>query len=55
MPFYAIAPGVRAGLRMTSELDHASLLAFTEDALGIEEHLGAAATAPSLTDALAGS
>ncbi len=52
MPFYAIAPTIRPGLRATTELDHASMLAFAEDTLGIAEHLGAAANAPNLAQAL---
>lgn len=48
MPFVAIAPTVPSGTVATGRLDHASLLAFTEDALGITTRLGAAATAPDL-------
>lgn len=48
MPFVAIAPGVPSGTVVGTPLGHASLLAFTEDALGISEHLGAAAGAPDL-------
>ena len=51
MPFFVVAPSVQPGTRPTGELDHAALLAFTEDALGISEHLGAAAGAASLRTA----
>lgn len=51
MPFLAIVPAIVPGTVADTELDHYSLLAFTEDALGIVEHLGAAATAPSLAAA----
>jgi hypothetical protein len=48
MPFLAIAPSVVPGTSVTAELDHYSLLAFTEDALGIETHLGHAEGAADL-------
>jgi hypothetical protein len=51
MPFVAIAPSIVPGTRVETELDHYSLLAFTEDALGVSTHLGGAADAPSLADA----
>lgn len=51
MPFVAIAPSIVAGTRATAELDHFSLLSFTEAALGIAAHLGRAASAPSLAAA----
>jgi phospholipase C len=51
MPFIAIAPSIVPGTRAEAELDHYSLLAFTEDALGITTRLGEAANAPSLADA----
>ena len=49
--FTAVAPSIAPGTRVDTELDHYSLLAFTEDALGITIHLGQAADAPSLADA----
>ena len=49
--FTAVAPSIAPGTRVDTELDHYSLLAFTEDALGITTHLGQAADAPSLADA----
>ena len=51
MPFLAITPSMIPGTRAKAEIDHYSLLAFTEDALGITAHLGKAATAPSLSAA----
>ncbi|HEX2786131.1 MAG TPA: alkaline phosphatase family protein, partial [Ilumatobacteraceae bacterium] len=51
MPFIAIAPSIIPRTRATAEIDHYSLLAFTEDALGIATRLGKAATASSLADA----
>ena len=51
MPFVAVVPSIKPGTIATAELDHYSLLAFTEDALGISTHLGKAATAPSLAKA----
>ncbi len=51
MPFVAVAPSVAPGTVVTTPLGHASLLAFTEDALGISTHLGAASTAPALAAA----
>ena len=50
MPFVAIAPTVPAGSAMSTRLDHYALLRSTEDMLGIAEHLGRAAAAPSLRD-----
>ena len=50
-PFVAIAPSIVPGTRVATELDHYSLLAFTEDALGVPTRLGSAATAPSMADA----
>ncbi|MGZ4805683.1 MAG: alkaline phosphatase family protein [Ilumatobacteraceae bacterium] len=49
--FTAVAPSIVPGTRVETELDHYSLLAFTEDALGITTRLGKAAAAPSLADA----
>ena len=54
IPFLAAAPTVRAGTVASATLDHFSLLRFTEDALGLDEHLGRAATATDLRDAIAG-
>jgi hypothetical protein len=51
MPFFAIAPWIVPGTRADGQLDHYSLLAFTEDALGITTRLGSAAEAPSLAAA----
>lgn len=51
MPFFAVGPSVTPGTEVTATLNHGSLLAFTEDALGISAHLGAAASAPSLAAA----
>ena len=51
LPFIAIAPSIRAGTNADVELDHYSLLAFTEDALGIATRLGQAANATSMADA----
>ncbi len=51
MPFFAVAPSIDPGTRAQVELDHYSLLGFTEDALGITTRLGKAAGAPSLADA----
>jgi hypothetical protein len=53
MPFVAVAPSVVPGTRVDTELDHYSLLAITEDALGIGTRLGGAADAPSLAAAFA--
>ncbi len=50
-PFFAIAPSIVPGTRVETELDHYSLLAFTEDALGASTRLGSAAGAPSMADA----
>ncbi len=49
--FTAVVPSIVPGTRVETELDHYSLLAFTEDAVGITSHLGKAADAPSLADA----
>jgi hypothetical protein len=51
MPFVAIAPSIVRGTRADIELDHYSLLAFTEDALGITTRLGHAADAASMAGA----
>ena len=51
MPFIAIAPSIRPGTNVDVELDHFSLLAFTEDALGVATRLGQAAGAMSMADA----
>jgi phosphatidylinositol-3-phosphatase len=51
MPFVAVLPSLKPGTVAQSEIDHYSLLAFTEDALGIGAHLGKAANAPSLATA----
>jgi hypothetical protein len=51
MPFIAIAPPIVPGTRAEAEIDHYSLLAFTEDAFGITTRLGKAADASSLADA----
>ena len=52
IPFVAVLPTVVAGTTSGVRLDHYSLLAFTEDALGISTHLGHAAGAASLAGAL---
>ena len=49
MPFIAIAPSVAPGTVATATLDHFSLLRFTEEALGITEHLGRAASTPPIS------
>jgi hypothetical protein len=54
IPFLAAAPTVRVGTVASVTLDHFSLLRFTEDALGLDEHLGRAADAADLRDAVAG-
>jgi hypothetical protein len=51
MPFIAIAPSIAPGTKAATELDHYSLLAFTEDALGIATRLGHAGAASSLAKA----
>ena len=51
MPFIAVAPSIVPGTVVGTELDHYSLLGFTEDALGIVTRLGGAADASSLADA----
>ena len=51
MPFIAIAPSIKPGTSVDVELDHFSLLAFTEDALDIATRLGQAADAMSMADA----
>lgn len=48
MPFVAIAPTIASGTVAEVQLDHASLFAFAEDALGISTRLRTAATAPDL-------
>ena len=48
MPFVAIAPTIVAGTVVDTQLDHYSVLAFTEDALGISARLGGAAKAADL-------
>ena len=54
IPFIAIAPSIEPGTVATTTLDHFSLLRFTENALGIEEHLGRAADAAPLRAAVPG-
>jgi hypothetical protein len=54
IPFIAIAPSIRPGTVATTTLDHFSLLRFTENALGIDEHLGRAADAAPLRAAITG-
>ena len=54
MPFIAVAPSVAPGTVATATLDHFSLLRFTEEALGITEHLGRAVDAADLRAAIAG-
>ncbi len=51
LPFVAVAPSIIPGTISNTQLDHYALLAFTEDALGITDHLGKAADAPSMADA----
>ena len=51
MPFIAIAPSIKPGTTVDTELDHYALLAFTEVALGIDTLLGNAAHANSMADA----
>jgi hypothetical protein len=51
MPFVAIAPSVKPGTLTDAELDNYSLLAFTEDTLGVTTHLEGAQGAPSLAAA----
>jgi hypothetical protein len=51
VPFIAVAPSIVPGTRTAAALDHYSLLAFTETALGIGSPLGHAAEATSLADA----
>jgi hypothetical protein len=51
IPFIAIAPSIVPGTRTPAPLDHFSLLAFTESALGVSTLLGQAASATSLADA----
>jgi phospholipase C len=50
-PFVAVAPSIVPGTVADGQLDHFALLAFTEDALGITDHLGQAADAPSMAQA----
>jgi hypothetical protein len=52
IPFIAVAPQLAAGTVATAQLDHYALLRYTEDALGISDHLGKAATAADLRAAL---
>ena len=52
MPFVAVAPTIAAGATERAPVDHYALLRTTEDLLGIEGHLGTAATAPSMRGAL---
>ena len=52
MPFVAVAPTLTPGTVTDAPLSHYSLLAFTEDVLGVPEHLGAAAHAADLAAAL---
>jgi len=54
IPFIAIAPSVAPETVATATLDHFALLRFTEDALGIPEHLGRAVDAADLRAAVAG-
>ena len=54
IPFIAIAPSIEPGTVATTTLDHFSLLRFTENALGIDEHLGRAADAAPLRAAITG-
>jgi phospholipase C len=54
LPFIAIGPSVTAGTVATATLDHFSLLRFTEDALGLGQHLGHAAGATDLRTAVSG-
>ncbi|MCU1398906.1 MAG: phosphoesterase [Acidimicrobiales bacterium] len=51
MPLFVIAPSVLPGTRAVDRFDHYSLLAFTEDALGITSRLGRAAQAIDLAPA----
>jgi hypothetical protein len=51
IPFIAVAPSIVPGTRSSAALDHFSLLAFTEAALGITTRLGQAGSATSLADA----
>ena len=51
LPFVAVAPSIVPGTVADAQLDHFALLAFTEDALGIADHLGKAADAPSMAQA----
>ena len=50
-PFVAVAPSIVPGTVADGQLDHYALLAFTEDALGVADHLGKAANAPSMAQA----
>jgi phospholipase C len=50
-PLVAIAPSIAPGTVADVQLDHYALLAFTEDALGVPDHLGKAADAPSMAQA----
>ncbi|MCU1504149.1 MAG: phosphoesterase [Ilumatobacteraceae bacterium] len=53
MPFVAIAPAIGPGTQVTTQLDHVALLHFTEDALGITDHLGGPSASPTLASAFA--
>lgn len=48
VPTYVVAPSVPPGTRVSTPLDHYSLLRTTEELLGLTPLLGAAATAPSM-------
>jgi hypothetical protein len=50
-PFVAVAPAIMPGTVADVQLDHYALLAFTEDALGITDHLGKAADSPGMAKA----
>lgn len=52
MPFIAVTPSIRPGTVLRTAVDHYSLLRTTEELLGIGEHLGAAATSPSMRSGL---
>jgi hypothetical protein len=48
IPMLVIAPSVPAGTKVTSRLDHHAMLRATQEMLGVEPLLGAAATAPDM-------
>jgi phospholipase C len=52
MPFIAVAPWIRPGTAAPGRFDHYALLRATEDLLGLDGHLGAAASAADLRAAL---